>query len=125
MTRFRVLKITVYEFTPNANPTTLVIWEGTDLDELSTKFPKSNVKGADSLGHASIEDGYIHWNCHFEKQVDGGDWMGISDPRHRVYSKEQEDLEAEIDAENRRNFPGDYLEEDDGGSDDWDQEISD
>lgn len=36
------------------------------------------------------------------------EWQEINDPRHKVYNPEHAALEAEIDEENRRLFPGDY-----------------
>lgn len=105
---FRVLKITKIGFKSDSEPTTDVIWEGTDLDELSTRFPRSDVMFADELGHHEIEDGWIQWDSHFEMRSGDGEWQKVAVPRHKVYDPEQKELEAAIDAENRRLFPGDY-----------------
>ena len=62
--------------------------------------------GADSLGFGSIEDGYISWSHHFEKLING-EWVECPDQRIRL-SAGLSDLEAAIDEENRRRFPGDF-----------------
>lgn len=86
-------------------------WSGTDVDELSRQYPPSNVFGADPLGHSEIEDGLIRYDYRFERQSEDGSWEEIDDPRHRITPLTT--LEREIDAENRRLFPGDYITEDD------------
>jgi len=93
--------------------TETVIWQGTDIDELSEMYPPSEIWGADDLGHHSIEDGYIHWHHRFECQNSDTTWSECDDPRHRVESPEFLALERAIDKENRHFFPGDYMEEDD------------
>lgn len=93
-------------------------WSGTNLDELSRKYPPSNIFGADPLGHSEIEDGLIRYDYRFEQQSEDGSWEKISDPRRRITPMTT--LEREIDAENRRLYPGDYIteDEDDYGYDD-------
>lgn len=122
MNSYQVMKVTATGFGAEA-ATTEVVWEGTDLDELSSRFPRSKVMGADELGHHEIEDGYIRWDHRFQMRAQAGEWQEIEDPRHAVRDARQAALEAAIDAENRRNFPGDFdgdfdnsdfSEEDDG-----------
>jgi len=101
-------------------------WSGTDLDDLSRTFPPSNIFGADPLGHSEIEDGLIRYDYRFERQSEDGTWEQIDDPRRRITPMTSQ--EREIDAENRRLFPGDYVtedDEDDYGYDDYDQYYCD
>lgn len=70
-----------------------VKWSGNDIDELSHVYPRSNVFGADELGHSEIEGGGIRFDYHFERQNAEGDWERIDDPR--------------------RLFPGDFVDQDD------------
>lgn len=86
-------------------------WSGTDLDALSREYPPSDIFGADPLDHSEIEDGLIRYDYRFERQSEGGSWQEIDDPRRRITPLTS--LEREIDAENRRLFPGDYITEDD------------
>jgi hypothetical protein len=131
---FRVVKTTTNDFGKEQSITVLEVWSGTDLEVLSEQYPPSDVFGADPLGHAQIEDGWIRWNYTFEtRENESKEWEQIPDPRTRLNAT-MSDLEAAIDAENRRLYPGDY---DDGydeyddyeefdREDDWDDEdISD
>lgn len=86
-------------------------WIGVDLDELSRLYPPSNIFGADPLFHREIEDGFIRTDYAFERQLPDGSWEKIDDPRRRLTP--MTDLERAIDAENRRDFPGDYDTSDD------------
>jgi hypothetical protein len=88
-------------------------WSGTDLEELSLTYPPSNIFGADPLGHSEIEDGLIRYDYRFEQQSEDGTWEKIDDPRRRITPVTS--LELEIDAENRRLFPGDYITDDEEG----------
>ena len=117
MTSYRVIRVTLIDFLQGKPETTrTAIWEGTDLDGLSTKYPPSKVFGADPLGRNEIEDGCIRTSHEFEKKVDAGDWEKIPDPRTRK-NKRLTPLEQAIDEENRRDFPGDYYEPDDEDDD--------
>jgi len=107
---------------PNVSETT--VWQGTDVDKLSRQFPPSEIWGADPLGHKEIEDGWIRWDTRFERLLEDGTWEKIDDPRRRLTPLT--DLEREIDAENRRLFPGDYLtDDDDDGYDSYDDSYED
>lgn len=105
---FRVIKTTTNDLGKKTETTVDVIWEGTSISELSERFPRSDVMGADELGHHEIEDGWIRWDHHFERRSLDGVWQKIDDPRHNVRNPEHAALEAAIDEENRRLFPGDY-----------------
>lgn len=121
---FRVLKDITNLFQKEVK-TTEVVWEGADIHDLSRRFPQSRVMGADALGWGSIEDGFISWSHRFELKIDG-EWEEIDDPRHYVSNPEHEALEAEIDEENRRLYPGDYDcgdDYDDGDYDDGDDHV--
>ena len=83
------------------------MWEGDDIYELSREFPPSNIFGADPLGYQEWGGGDLRYWYHFEQLVDGN-WEEISDPRFRPQSG-MTHAEREIDSENRRLFPGDYL----------------
>ncbi len=118
----RVVKTTTNDFNTDSPITENVIWEGANIKALSKKFPKSEVFGADDLGHHEIEDGWIRWDYRFERITDG-QWVAIKDPRVEIYDPKHAEREAAIDAENRRMFPGDY---DNGDDDDWrDDEMDD
>ncbi len=126
MTRYRIVQVTKNDFAPgDTKVTSSVVWEGTDIRELSMKHPPSQVFGADDLGHHEIEDGFVRWDSHFEKLVNE-QWVRCDDPRIRGLNREFADLEDAIDEENRRMFPGDYMNEyDDGDHEDaygWDNE---
>ena len=114
---FRVIEIMKNDFgaynagTPT-DITETVKWEGDDTTELSEKYPPSEVFGADPLGHAEIEDGMIRYDYRFEQMVDGK-WVEIDDPRVRLQNG-LTTVEREQEAENRRLFPGDYFDEEDG-----------
>lgn len=86
---------------------TSVVWEGESIHELSREYPPSKIFGADPLGHWELEDGYVTYDCHFEK-LECGTWTKVKDPRIRL-QKGLSKAEREIDQENRRLFPGDYL----------------
>lgn len=83
-------------------------WAGNDLQDLNDMFPNSNIYGADPLGHSEIEDGFIRTDYRFEKFVNST-WILIDDPREDPASRPMTSMEKEIDAENRRDFPGDYI----------------
>lgn len=124
MSQFRVIKILKDDFTKDETKsiTEATYWEGDSVDELSEKYPPSRIFGADPLGFSSIEDGWITWRFRFEKLEEGA-WAEIDDPRVRHDLDVLTELEAAIDAENRRMFPGDFIEEDVYGDssldDDW------
>lgn len=84
------------------------VWTGDDVDELSVEHPPSDIFGADSLGRTEIEDGYIITTYRFERQAKDGSWEEIDDPRRRLTPMTE--LEEAIEAENRRYFPGDFLD---------------
>lgn len=108
-TQYRVIKI-LTAFGPGG-PKEETIWEGSDIIALSKQYPPSNIFGADPLGHHEIEDGWIRWDHRFESFQDGK-WTECPDPRRRI-SAELSQLERDIDAENRRDFPGDYEDDED------------
>lgn len=99
-----------------------VKWQGEDVDELSALYPPSKVDGVDDLWHREIDDGLIRWDCRFEQQQPDGSWIEIKDPRRRPLKVSEGflALEAAIEEENRRLFPGDYMDE--GDSPPWDDE---
>jgi len=99
-----------------------LVWSGTDTDELSRKFPPSQIWGADPLGRSEIDDGHIIFDHLFECSEDEGQtWQTCKDPRRRITPVT--DLEREIDAENRSRFPGDYIEHED--DEPWDDQWGD
>lgn len=108
-TSYRVIKTTTVGFGEDAVHTQQVVWQGTDTKALSKQYPPSEIFGADPLGHSEIEGGHIRFNYRFEKLV-GDEWREIDDPRVRLSPMTA--LEREIDAENRRLFPGDFEQED-------------
>lgn len=85
-------------------------WQGDDTRELSKAYPPSDIWGADELDHSEVEDGHFRFDYRFEQFVDGA-WQEIEDPRVRLTP--MTDLERAIDEENRRLYPGDYLDDDD------------
>jgi hypothetical protein len=88
--------------------TPVIIWIGLDPEMLSTKYPPSEIFGADALSRKEFDNGDVivtHW---FEQQAPDGSWQKCYDPRIRL-NPERTDIEREIDAENRRRFPGDYM----------------
>jgi hypothetical protein len=93
------------------------IWQGSNTDQLSMQYPPSTIFGADPLGRKEIEGGYIRITCEFQRQTDDGTWETCDDPRRRLTASTA--LEREIDADNRRQFPGDYGDADD------DQDVQD
>jgi hypothetical protein len=112
MTVIRVVKSTTNDFGPfNAagfrDVVTEIVWKGSDIDELSREYPPSEVFDADPLGHSEIEDGFIRFDYKFERQIAANSWEEIDDPRRRITPVTER--EQEIDAENRRLFPGDYF----------------
>ena len=107
-TLYCVVKITTIG---DKDPETEVFWEGPDIQELSQKYPPSEVFGADELGHHEIEGGHIRWSYAFHK-FETGRWIVCEDPRVQL-RQGLSGLEREIDAENRRMFPGDFLDEED------------
>lgn len=115
---YRVIEVLTNDFGAfnSGQPSTIdetVKWSGTELDELSRKYPPSEIFGADPLGHSEIEDGLIRHSYRFERQLSNGSWEKIDDPRRRLTPITT--LEREIDAENRRLFPGDFATDDDCG----------
>jgi hypothetical protein len=104
--RYRVLATTTIGFVDPKVDTT-VKWEGTDTDELSREFPPSDIMFADPFDQKEIEDGFIITRFTFEQQLTDGSWENIDDPRRRLTP--MTDYERAIDAENRRDFPGDYI----------------
>lgn len=108
MPEYRVIRTTKTGF-GNQNAETSRVWQGSDVAALSTQYPPSEIMGADPLGHSEIEDGFVRTDYHFEKLVDGS-WERCSDPRVRLTPPTT--LERAIDAENRRDFPGDYITDD-------------
>jgi len=105
---FRVVKTETNDFVPESSKrvTKSIVWEGSDVRALSKQYPPSEIFGADDLGPASIEDGWIRWSHHFEREVDGK-WVTCEDPRVRLESG-LSDLEIAINEENRQLFPGDF-----------------
>jgi hypothetical protein len=100
-----------------------LVWSGSDTDDLSREHPPSEIWGADPLGHSEIDGGHIQFDFLFESSEDGENWQECEDPRRRITP--MTDLEMEIDAENRRMFPGDYIEDEyDDYQDEpsWDEE---
>ncbi len=86
-----------------------VKWEGRCIRDLSRKYPPSNIYGVDPLGYQEWDGGDLRYSYHFEQQTDEN-WKEIPDPRIRL-QRGMTHAEREIDRENRRLFPGDYLEE--------------
>lgn len=111
---YRVVKTTITGFGPDAHTDEDIVWQGTNTEMLSEVYPPSQIFGADPLGHTEIEDGFIRINFAFQQLVDD-EWRKIADPRVRRTPPTA--LERAIDAENRRNFPGDYITEDDSYDD--------
>lgn len=113
-TEYRVVEKLKNLFAQQGKETTeKVIWQGTDLHALSTKYPPSEIWGADRLSRTEAEDGYLVWTFRFERKLPGKEWEECDDPRHRVVTQQQLEIEREADAYNRRMFPGDYYDEDD------------
>lgn len=92
----------------SAAPQTTTFWEGSDIAELSKAYPPSQVLFADPLGHSELEGGHIRTDYTFERYVNGM-WIEIDDPRVRLTPLTA--TEMAIDAINRHQFPGDYLDE--------------
>ncbi len=109
---YRVIMITTDSLGSSTKTSEATKWEGDNIADLSLLFPPSQVFGADPLGYSEIEDGLIRFDHRFEQLLDG-EWVQIDDPRvlsnlvHRA-------RERAIDEENRRLYPGDYTNEDDG-----------
>lgn len=125
---YRVISIMTDEFGKynHGHPAKIVEtikWSGNDIDELSRKYPPSEIYGADPLEHKEIEDGLIRFDYRFERQSDDESWEEIGDPRRRITPLTS--LERAIEAENRRDFPGDYITCDICGTDDHDQRWCD
>lgn len=108
-TSYRVVKTTTIGFGDDAEHKEQIVWQGTDTKVLSRQYPPSQILGADPLGHSEIEGGHIRFDYRFERLV-GNEWQEIDDPRARLTPMTE--LEREIDAENRRLFPGDYEQDD-------------
>jgi hypothetical protein len=114
-THYRVIEILTNDFGMHnhghsSKVDETIKWSGTDIKKLSRQYPPSNIFGADPLGHSEIEDGLIRYDYRFECQTEDGSWEKIDDPRRRITPMTS--LEREIDAENRRDFPGDYITSD-------------
>lgn len=112
-TTIRVIEIMItdfglYNYGLPSEITETVEWSGTDINELSRLYPPSNVFGADPLGRSEIEDGLIRYSYRFERQSEDGSWVVIDDPRRRLTPTTE--FERAADAENRRDFPGDFLD---------------
>jgi hypothetical protein len=114
--QYRVIATTTTGFVDPRVDTT-VKWQGTDTDELSRLYPPSDIFGADELFQKEIEGGFIITRFCFEKQLEDGSWQEIDDPRRRLTPVTE--LERAIDAENRRDFPGDYITDDEDEYDDY------
>lgn len=126
-TSYRVIRITTNDFGKFNNGSEskideAVLWEGTDTVKLSEKYPPSEIMFADPLSHSEIEDGLIRTDYRFERQLEDGSWEKINDPRQRVTPMTE--MEREIDDENRRLFPGDYITEDEDDYDDFEGTYS-
>lgn len=107
--QYRVIKMTTVSSGDDAMQTEQLVWQGTDTKVLSKQYPPSEIFGADPLGHSEIEGGHIRFDYRYERFVDE-QWQEIDDPRVRLTPMTE--LEREIDAENRRLFPGDFEQED-------------
>jgi len=107
--QYRVIKMTTVSSGDDAMQTEQIVWQGTDTKVLSKQYPPSEIFGADPLGHSEIEGGHIRFDYRFEQLVDE-QWQEIDDPRVRLTAMTE--LEREIDAENRRLYPGDYEQDD-------------
>ena len=92
----------------NAKSTTSTVWQGETIEELSLRYPPSEIFGADKLDQFTCSD--LVKNYQFE-QFTAGEWVVIDDPRVRLTPETE--FERLIDAENRRLYPGDYIDEDD------------
>lgn len=105
---YRVIVTTVNDFLSDDDSVSeSIFWEGIDTDQLSRDYPPSEIFGADKLDHREIEDGYIRTDFRFERQTGDGSWEACDDPRRRITPMTA--MERAIDAENRRDFPGDYI----------------
>ncbi len=118
---YRVLRITTNSFQDPPEVTEGEVWSGESTRELSELHPPSQIFGADDLGSSQIEDGWIKFHHRFEK-LENGAWVECRDPRVRLVIGMTE-LEQEIDRENRRDFPGDYDEDDPDRSGEDDDEL--
>lgn len=118
---YRVIRITTNDF-KDGEKSERVIWQGEDLDALSREYPPSEIFEADFLKHHEIEDGWVRFDFRFERQKEDGAWEVCKDPRRRT-STSLTPLEREVDAYNRRRYPGDYMDDDyDDGYDDYDDD---
>jgi hypothetical protein len=108
--QYRVVSTTTTGFV-DPKVDTSIVWEGSDIDELSREYPPSNIMFADPFDQKEIENGFIITRFTFERQLEDGSWEEIDDPRRRLTPVTA--YERAIDAENRRDFPGDYITEDD------------
>ena len=106
----RVVSIHTDDHATPSKITETIKWSGEHVDDLEDEYPPSAIFGADPLGHREIENGWLRWDYRFEELEDNGDWTQIDDPRE-VGKRELTDIEREIEAQNRRDFPGDYLTE--------------
>lgn len=115
---YRVIKILTDDFQDKV--TESVIWEGTNTDEISLKYPPSEVFGADRLGSHEIEDGWIRWSHRFECLNKANTWIECEDFRTRL-NDDYAEIEQSIDQENRRMFPGDYMTDQEHGYLDYEE----
>lgn len=103
----RVVRIT----TSGARTNREIIWSGSSIDDLSRAYPPSDVMGADPLERDEVDDGLVVITYEFEQRMTGrDDWSKINDPRRRLTPVTA--TERAIDKENRRFFPGDYIDTD-------------
>ncbi len=103
-----VYRVRCRQIVGNGEATTSTVWEGDSVDELSTKYPPSEIWGADPFDPFECSD--FSKSYAFETQTESGDWDKCNDPRVRVTPVT--DYERAIDEENRRLYPGDYMDDD-------------
>ena len=104
---YRIIRHTRVGF-HNTTETEHVIWTGKYVDDMEEAYPPSTVFGADPLDRLELEDNLIRITYGFE-ELEEGTWSVIADPREIAPSRPMTAYEREIDAENRRLFPGDYM----------------
>jgi hypothetical protein len=80
-TKYRVRKQTVvYAQLPNEPDQPETLWEGTDLDALMLKYPRTGDRTDDIFPTFSCGD--FQHSIWFEQQKPDGTWKLASDPRH-------------------------------------------
>ena len=107
---YRVIAVRTIGFV-DATTTETIRWIGDTVAELQKQYPSSEIFGADPLGHHEIEDGWIRTDYRFESNLSGS-WAEIVDPRPESGERELTNYERAIDEENRRRYPGDYMDDD-------------